>query len=147
MIPLFATRKLAPKLIATTALIAAVVVAVKLATTPTIGTGFERSDAPIWGLPTNASDIDFAMRPYSPVTAYSFVTDESSFAEWSEHYLGLDDRREGYASIQGIDALSGAATTIECQDGIEYSLSEEDRGQCTMFDRTRRRAYYFAHTR
>lgn len=147
MLPLASTMKRTAKLIAITALIAATVVAVKLATTPSVGTKFERANAPIWGLPANASEINFVMRPFSPVIAYNFATDESSFVDWSQHYLGLDERREGHVSIQDIDPLSGAANTIECPDGIEYNWSEEDRGQYTMFDRTRQRAYYFSQTR
>jgi len=115
--------------------------------TPTTGTGFERSKAPILGLPTNAADIDFMLRPTAPVSAYSFNTDETSFVDWSERYLGLEDSREGHVSIQGIDVLSGTTTMIESPDGIAYSWSEEDRGQYTLFDRKQGRAYYFAHTR
>ncbi|XZE35439.1 hypothetical protein SH501x_000930 [Pirellulaceae bacterium SH501] len=84
---------------------------------------------------------------YSTSTAYSFSTDEDSFTDWSENYLGLKDFSQGQVSIQGIDAISGATTTIECEDGIEYNWSEEDRGKFTMFDRTHQRAYYFANTR
>ena len=139
--------KLDTKLIAFTALIAVSTFVLKLARTPNSGTGYTRANAPIWGLPANASDIDFVIRAFSPVNAYSFATDETSFTDWSENHLGLKDFRRGHVSIQGIDATSGAATTIECEDGIEYNWSEEDRGQYTLFDRTRRRAYYFAHTR
>lgn len=60
-------------------------------------------------------------------TAYSFATDEASFIDWSESYLGLKPIRRGHVSIQGIDALSGAATTIECEEGIEYNWVKEDR--------------------
>jgi len=130
-----------------TILLAATAPVVYIAITPTTGTGFERSKAPILGLPTNAADIDFMLRPTAPVSAYSFNTDETSFVDWSERYLGLEDSREGHVSIQGIDVLSGTTTMIESPDGIAYSWSEEDRGQYTLFDRKQGRAYYFAHTR
>jgi hypothetical protein len=142
-----APMKLRSKLLVATILLAATAPVVYIAITPTTGTGFERSKAPILGLPTNAADIDFMLRPTAPVSAYSFNTDETSFVDWSERYLGLEDSREGHVSIQGIDVLSGTTTMIESPDGIAYSWSEEDRGQYTLFDRKQGRAYYFAHTR
>ena len=142
-----APMKLRSKLLVATILLAATAPVVYIAITPTTGTGFERSKAPILGLPTNAADIDFMLRPTAPVSAYSFNTDETSFVDWSDRYLGLEDSREGHVSIQGIDVLSGTTTMIESPDGIAYSWSEEDRGQYTLFDRKQGRAYYFAHTR
>ncbi len=139
--------ELAKKLIAFVALIAVSTVVLMILRTPSSGTGYTRSNSPVWGLPENASDIDFVIRPFSPVTAYSFATDEGSFTEWSKNHLGLNDSRQGYVSIQGIDATSGTITTIECADGIKYNWSKEDRGRYTLFDRARRRAYYFAHSR
>lgn len=139
--------KLRSKLLVATVLIAASAAVVYIATTPTTGTGVERSKAPILGLPANATIIDFVLRPAAPVSGYSFDTDETSFVDWSERYLGLKDSREGRVSIQGIDVLSGTTTLIESLDGIAYSWSDEDRGQYTLFDRKLGRAYYFAHTR
>ncbi len=139
--------RLVTKLIALTALIAVITFVLMIVRTPTFGTGYTRSNAPICGLPANASDIDFVIWSFIPLTAYSFATDEASFSDWSEIRLGLKNFRQGLVSIQSIDATSGSVTTIECEDGIEYNWSEEDRGQYTMFDRTYRRAYYFAHTR
>ena len=111
------------------------------------GRGSIRDLTPVpFSLP-NASDIDFVIRSFSPLTAYSFATDEASYSDWSKNRLGLKNFRQGQVSIQSIDATSGSVTTIECEDGIEYNWSEEDRGQYTMFDQTHRRAYYFAHTR
>ena len=77
--------------------------AVQLAVTPSVGTGFERSEAPIRGLPENSSDVDFVVRPYMPASAYSFTTDEPSFVGWSENYLGLTDFNSGHVSIQSIE--------------------------------------------
>jgi hypothetical protein len=142
-----APMKLRSKLLVATILLAATAAVVCIAITPTTGTGFERSKAPFLGLPANAADIDFVLRPTAPVSAYSFNTDETSFVDWSERYLGLKDSREGHVSIQGIDVLSGTTTLIESPDGIAYSWSEEDRGQYTLFDRKLGRAYYFAHAR
>ncbi|XZE36094.1 hypothetical protein SH501x_001648 [Pirellulaceae bacterium SH501] len=139
--------KLRSKLLVATVLIAASAAVIYIAITPTTGTGVERSKAPILGLPTNATNIDFVLRPAAPVSGYSFNTDETSFVDWSERYLGLEDSREGHVSIQGIDVLSGTTTLIESSDGIAYSWSDEDRGQYTLFDRRLGRAYYFAHTR
>ncbi len=124
-----------------------VALAFKLAVTPTVGTSFDRSKVPIWGLPEMASDVDFVMRPYMPISAYSFTTDEPSFVAWSENYLGLAGVRTGNVSIQAIDPISGKLALVRSENGVEYRWTEEDRGQYAMFDRNGQRAYYFSHTR
>ena len=128
-------------------LLALTLLRVWIYTTPAVGVGVSREDAPIRGLPHDASDIHFVIRPFTPVSSYSFVTDEASFREWSCGYLGLKNSTEGAATIQVIDPRLGISKVVAFPNAIKYSWSEADRGQYTLFDRNQGRAYYFSHTR
>lgn len=114
--------------------------------TPTTGSGYSRHDSPIYGLPNDASDIDFYAIGYMPITSYSFHTSERSFREWSEGFGDLALVSDIQGSIQYTEP-TGDIRMVSTSDGVEYHWTEEDRGRYTLYDRASGRAYYFAYTR
>jgi hypothetical protein len=114
--------------------------------TPTNGYSYSRQDAPMFGLPQDASDIDFYVTGYMPVSSYSFQTSESNFREWSEGFGDVALVSATGGRIQYAEP-TGDTRMVTTSDGIEYRWTEADRGRYTLYDRPFGRAYYFAHTR
>lgn len=114
--------------------------------TPTTGSGCSRQDVPIYGLPNDASNIDFYVTGYMPISSYSFQTTEPNFREWSDSFGDLSLVSDIHGSIQYAEP-TGDTRTVSTSNGVEYSWTEEDRGRYTLYDRASGRAYYFKHTR
>lgn len=113
---------------------------------PTHGYGYTRDASPVYGLPEDASDIDFYDYGYMPNTAFSFQTTEANFNTWSRTFGGILLISDRSGSIFYIEP-TGEGHAVSTGDGIEYGWTEEDRGQHTLYDRPSGRAYYWSHTR
>lgn len=107
-------------------------------------------------LPESASNVSFCQGSRGTI-ACEFTIDETAFINWVDSGIGSLESQAANISLQPITTpytirrfnnlssdLSGSdfATISE---GLYYSWSKEDRGVYAAFDRTRNRAYYFAH--
>lgn len=116
-----------------------------------VGYNVSRSEAPIEGLPADATNISYFLPgAFGPNTFYEFNTSEESFLEWVQSYERLKPVEQGPHKVYRCNCYSPNGddtreTTIV--NGYLYEWFEEDRGKCIAFDKDTSRAYYWSRSR
>lgn len=124
-------------------------------TAPRLAINVSREEAP-FSLPEGASDVSYCQGNRGTV-AFEFTIDEEGFVDWLESGIGSF---EAQAAGETIQSIAGSYTaprfyklapelegpeSVTITDGLRYAWTKEDRGVYAYYDRTTRRAYYFAH--
>ncbi|QDT44951.1 hypothetical protein Pan241w_50680 [Gimesia alba] len=125
-------------------------------TAPQYAENIPYNKAPFKLLPAGASNVSFCQGPRGTI-ACEFTIDEIAFINWVDSGIGSLESQAANISLQSITTpytirrfnnlssdLNGSdfATISE---GLYYRWSKEDRGVYAAYDRTKNRAYYFAH--
>ncbi len=113
--------------------------------TPEAGIGVARNAAPIRGLPANARNVTYFLRP--PASYYEFDTDEAGFEDWAAGWELAWQRVEGRRWAVVWDHAAGRPGEAEVPDGVGYDWAKEDAGWSLTFDRRAGRAYCSGHYR
>jgi len=116
------------------------------------GESVPRNDVPIWGLPSDATNVSFHVRAvFGPITAYEFDTSEKEFLKWAKRNRWDVTRVSGRPYRIGrytgcVGKMDEPLHAVIC-DGYSYEWTESDMGIYVAFDRDRHRAYFFDHSR
>ena len=142
-------RRFAKWLIAVAVVIVVVSFAVKVCR-HRAGTAATAADAPIGGIPKDATDIEYYFPAATlPNTYYEFNTSESGYRSWVAGWQGctLSPIRRGTVSGYRYDLKTDESEILEIEDGLIASWAEGDAGVYLTYDIKTGRAYFYSHTR
>lgn len=122
------------------------------ATEPDIGYVETAEEAPIDGLPNDATEINYYLRgAFGPFTTYSFKTSEESFRAWvgkqKELHPRVGEIKLGESSITYIDSKAQQLDQKSIMTALESSWYFEDESLRYVYDLETHTAYYYMSTR
>lgn len=107
-------------------------------------------------LPATASNVSYCQGGRGTI-ACEFTIDEAAFIKWVDTGIGSFESQAAAVSLQPITApfsirrynnlssdLNGS-DYVTILEGLYYRWRKEDRGVYAAYDRSRNRAYYYAH--
>ena len=104
------------------------------------GVGVGRADAPVRGLPTDATDCNYHLAP--PASYCDFRTSEAGFVEFAAAWDLPFDRRDGGPGLaHRWDHAAGRVAEVEIADGVFFAWAKMDASRGLAFDRRTGRAY------
>lgn len=117
-----------------------------------IGTAETAESAPISGLPSNATEIQYYLPgAFGPNRIFEFKTTEEEFLKWVERARAKDPKvgeiEEKEFRMLRYSPSEDSLERVEIKDGLYSSWYYTDQGKYFGFDRSTSKAYFWSHTR